>query len=243
MDIYQEESFDGVPGEVPSPEDGESLPPANRPRWLWQGKVGPAFWTVASLISLTVNIVLIAVLVLLGREIFTLKSLVGQQLIGGLYKNFVSMDDAHIITTIQVQDTILVRDQMPVVFDLPLSQDTQVVLTQNTPVKNATIFLNGVAVPLDIILKEGTPLNIRLDMVVPVSQTIPVELNVPVDLTVPVDIPLNQTELHEPFIGLRNVVAPYNQLLAPLPDSWQETPLCGPWTGWLCSWIFGEQES
>ncbi|MGW8249027.1 MAG: hypothetical protein ACWGO1_00165, partial [Anaerolineales bacterium] len=77
-----------------------------------------------------------------------------------------------------------------------------------------------------------------LDMTVPVSQTIPVQLSVPVDLTVPVDIPLNQTELHEPFIGLRNVVAPYNSLLSLLPDSWHETPLCGRWTGWMCRWIF-----
>lgn len=220
------------------PADG--LPPAEPPRWLWQGKVGPAFWTVASLISLTVNVVLIVVLVMLGREIFTLKGLVDRQLIGGLYKNFIQMDEAHIVTTIRVQDTIQVSDQMPVVFDLPLQQDTQVVLTQNTPVKNATIYLNGAAVPLDLVLKEGTALNIRLDMTVPVSQTIPVELSVPVDLTVPVDIPLNQTELHEPFIGLRNVVAPYNQLLSPLPDSWQETPLCGRWTAWLCRWVFEE---
>ena len=210
------------------------------PRWLWQGKLGPAFWTVASLISLSINIFLIAILVLLGREIFSLKALVDQQLINGLYKNFIRMDEAHIVTTIRVQDTIQVSDQMPVVFDLPLRQDTQVVLTQNTPVKNATIYLNGAAVPLDLVLKEGTQLNIRLDMTVPVSQTIPVELTVPVDLIVPVDIPLNQTELHEPFIGLRNVVAPYNQLLTPLPDSWQETALCGSWTGWLCGWIFEE---
>jgi hypothetical protein len=242
MDNSQEEMADsGFGSPLPTsnlPDD--DVPPAEPPRWLWQGKVGPAFWTVASLISLSVNIILIAILVLLGREIFTLKSLVDRQLIGGLYKNFIQMDEAHIVTSIRVQDTIQVSDQMPVVFDLPLQQDTQVVLTQNTPVKNATIFLNGAAVPLDIILKEGTPLNIRLDMTVPVSQTIPVELSVPVDLTVPVDIPLNQTELHEPFIGLRNVVAPYNQLLSPLPDSWQETPLCGRSTGWLCRWIFAE---
>jgi hypothetical protein len=107
-------------------------------------------------------------------------------------------------------------------------------------VKNATIYLNGAAVPLDLVLKEGTELNIRLDMTIPVSQTIPVELSVPVNLTVPVDIPLNQTELHEPFLGLRNVVAPYNELLTPLPDSWQETPLCGRWTGWLCNLILNE---
>jgi hypothetical protein len=28
-------------------------------------------------------------------------------------------------------------------------------------------------------------------------------------LDVPVDIPLSQTELHEPFVGLREVVEPY----------------------------------
>ena len=242
MDLSPEEvtPIDNAAEQEPAPESGESSSSPRVRRWVWQGKFGPAFWTVASLISLTVNLILIASLIILGRELFAIKGLVGGQLINGLYKNFVRMDEAHIVTTIQVQDTILVQDEMPVVFDLPLRQDTQVLLTQNTPVKNATIYLNGSAVPLDLVLKEGTELNIRLDMTIPVSQTIPVELSVPVNLTVPVDIPLNQTELHEPFLGLRNVVAPYNELLTPLPDSWQETPLCGRWTGWLCNWILNE---
>jgi hypothetical protein len=229
----------GAEGASPSTARRSPLPP-NVERYVWQGKIGPAFWTVASVFSLAVNIFLIAILILVGRELFSLKSLVSTQLIGGLYKNFVRMDDAHIVTTIQVEDTIQVKDQIPVVFTLPLQQDTQVVLTRNAPVKNATIFLNGAAVPLDIILKKGTALDIRLDMTIPVSQSVPVVLNVPVNLTVPVDIPLNQTELHEPFLGLRDVVAPYNDLLKPLPDSWQETSFCGSGTGWLCRWIFGE---
>lgn len=229
----------GAEDASPSTVRRRPLPP-NVERYVWQGKIGPAFWTVASVFSLAVNIFLIAILILVGRELFSLKSLVSTQLIGGLYKNFVRMDDAHIVTTIQVEDTIQVKDQIPVVFTLPLQQDTQVVLTRNAPVKNATIFLNGAAVPLDIILKEGTALDIRLDMTIPVSQSVPVVLNVPVNLSVPVDIPLNQTELHEPFLGLRDVVAPYNDLLRPLPDSWQETSFCGSGTGWLCRWIFGE---
>jgi hypothetical protein len=209
-------------------------------RYVWQGKIGPAFWTVASVISLTVNIILIALLILVGRELFGLKELVSTQLIGGLYKNFIQMDEAHIKTTIQVEDVIQVKDEIPVVFDLPLQRDTQVVLTRNVPVNNATIYLNGVAVPLDIVLKKDTALDVHLDLTVPVSQSVPVVLDVPVSLSVPVDIPLNQTELHEPFLGLRNVVAPYNALLAPLPDSWQETSLCGEGAGWLCRWFFGE---
>jgi hypothetical protein len=204
-------------------------PPAQRlqnvwPRlrpFLWRGRLGPAFWTVASTLSLVVNIILIVVLILLGRQLFFLKkAIVSDQLINGLYDNFVLMDKAHIKTTITVSDTIQVIDTIPVVFDLPLSQKTVVVLTEDTPVENATIFLNGQPVPLDLILREGTRLGIKLDMTVPVNQTIPVVLNVPVNLQVPVDIPLDQTELHQPFVGLQRVVSPFRQLLGEVPDSW-----------------------
>ena len=207
-------------------------------RYLWQGKVIPAFWTFASVLSLTVNLILIIVLILLGRELFNLKGLITDQFIGGLYDNFVLMDDASIVTTIAVNDTIQVVDTIPVVFDLSLAQDTTVVLTSDTPVKGTTIYLNGVAVPLDLVLPQGTALNIRLDMVVPVSQTVPVVLDVPVALNVPVNIPLNKTELHQPFVGLQNVVSPYHTLLVSLPDSWEETPMCGSLTGWFCRWLF-----
>jgi hypothetical protein len=210
-------------------------------RVLWRGKIGPAFWNIASLISFSVNLVLLIILILLGRELFTLKRVVEHQLIGGLYKNFVKMDQAHIVTTIYVQDTIKVNDSIPVVFDLPLNQETTVVLTKDTPVKNATIFLNDAAVPLDIILRKGTPLNIALDLIVPVNQTVPVELNVPVDLAVPVDIALDQTDLHDPFTGLQSVVVPYQDLLQDMPSSWDETPLCGPLTGWLCELFLGDE--
>lgn len=206
---------------------------------IWQGKIAPAFWTVSSLLSLTVNIVLIVVLILLGRQLFSLKSLLHNELVGGLYQNFELMDQAHIKTTITVNDTIQVKDTIPVVFNLPLSQNTEVVLTQDTPIQNATIFLNGASVPLNIILPKGTLLNIGLNLTVPVSQTIPVVLNVPVKLQVPVDIALNRTQLHEPFSGLKEVLAPYQDLLAGLPTSWNETPLCGPVPNLLCKWILG----
>jgi len=54
-----------------------------------------------------------------------------------------------------------------------------------------------------------------------------------VNLTVPVDIPLANTQLHEPFAGLQDVVAPYKKLLDGLPDSWGDV-LCLPFKGWLC---------
>jgi hypothetical protein len=191
-------------------------------RFFWQGKIGPAFWTIASIVSLTINIILFVILIVLGTQIFAIKSVVEDQLIGGLYDSFVQMDEANIMTTIYVSDTIQVKDTIPVVFTLPLKQETQVVLTRDASIKKATVFLNGAPVPTDIILRQGTKLNIFLDMNVPVDQVIPVELTVPVQLTVPVDIPLDQTELHQPFVGLQEVLLPYKALLEDLPDSWDE---------------------
>lgn len=78
--------------------------------------------------------------------------------------------------------------------------------------------------PTDIVL-QGTPLNIHLVLVVPVSQTVPVVLHVPVDLEVPinldvpvsldvpVNIPLSETDLHQPFTNLAALLRPYNRLL------------------------------
>lgn len=196
--------------------------PRMRP-YLWRGRIGPAFWTVASVLSLVVNIVLIVVLILLGRQLFFLKeTVVTDKLVNGLYDNFVLMDQAHIRTTITVSDTIQVQDTIPVVFDLLLAQKTEVTLTKSTPIQGATIYLNGVAVPLDLDLPPGTKLGINLDLVVPVNQVVPVVLNVPVNLQVPVDIALNQTELHEPFVGLQEVLAPFRNLLADVPDAWSD---------------------
>ena len=76
----------------------------------------------------------------------------------------------------------------------------------------------------------------------PVSSSISVEIvdtTVPVHLTVPVDIALNQTDLHEPLIGLQEVIAPYYWQLSTLPDSWQEVSICASGPAWLCSWLVG----
>jgi hypothetical protein len=196
--------------------------PSAAQRFFWQGKFGPAFWTIASIISLAVNIILFVILIMLGTQIFAIKSVLEDQLIGGLYDSFVQMDQASIVTTIQVSDTIQVNDTIPVVFTLPVKQETEVVLTRDAPIKKATVFLNGAPVPTDIILRRGTKLTIFLDMDVPVDQVVPVNLTVPVQLTVPVDIPLDQTELHQPFVGLQEVLLPYKDLLAQMPDSWDE---------------------
>lgn len=195
-------------------------------------KTLPAFWTVASLLSLVINIILIVALILLGRELFVLKALVGNQLLGGLYENFIFMDQAHIRTNISVVDNI------PISFSLPISQDTVVVLTQNTPINGANVRINtgGMIInsAANIILPAGTNLPVHLELNVPVTTTVPVKIDVPVD------IPLDQTELHRPFIGLQQVVAPFYNLLQPQVKGPQDAQFCQPFS-LFCSYYFQQK--
>lgn len=191
-------------------------------------KLAPAFFNTAALISFLVNIFLVAVLFGLGRELLTLKALLGNYLIGGLYGNFILMDQAHIKTNITVEE------QIPVEFSLPISQDTVVTLTSPTQIKGAQVTLNsgGIAInaPANIILPAGTNLPVHLELSVPVQTSIPIKLNVPVD------IPLEQTELHQPFIGLQQVVSPLYQLLEPSIQSPADLS-CGSFQP-FCRWFF-----
>ena len=112
------------------------------------------------------------------------------------------MEDADIITTVIVEDTI------PVQFDLDVKTNTTVTLTEPTLIRDATTDLrtgglNIQDAPTDIILPAGTELPIALEIVVPVDKTVPVRLEVPVN------IPLNQTDLVKPFQGLQELLFPY----------------------------------
>jgi hypothetical protein len=194
------------------------------------GKLFPAFWTVASLLSFVVNVILIVVLISLGQELFTLKRMIGNNLVGGLYENFILMDQAHIKTNIAVANDV------PVNFNLSISQDTIVTLTQPTRINGAMVNLNsgGLAInsPANITLPAGTNLPVHLELTVPVNTTIPITINVPVD------IPLQDTELHKPFAGLQQVVGPYYWLLQPGIDSPDKMPACQDQFSWLCGLYF-----
>ncbi|MFN2197892.1 MAG: hypothetical protein ACK2UW_17360 [Anaerolineales bacterium] len=210
------------PGELSAPRPPAEPTSQHRavPRVVWQNRVGPAFWTITGILSLGLNAILIALVILLGREIFSIKELVSNQLVGGLAENFALMDQAVIRTN------VVVNDQIPIKFGLPVSKKTTVVLTNDVQITGARVDLatGGLSItnaPTDILLPEGTPLDIKLNMEIPVEASIPVTLNVPVD------IPLNQTELHGPFVGLQQVVKPYDLLLKDLPDSWEEVLCAG----------------
>ena len=173
---------------------------------------GPPFWTIASLLSLSVNLILFVALVVVWMKIPSINmggvTNIGVSLLGGLYTNFEKMDRAHITRIVPVEATI------PVKFDLAINQQTTVVLSQDVTIENARVTvstggLNITRALTTIVLPQGTNLPIVLNFTVPVETTVPVNLNVNVD------IPLSETQLHEPFLGLRNVVQPFYCLINP----------------------------
>ena len=92
-------------------------------------RFGPPFWTIASILSLIINLFLIILLLAVWANMQILNNNVGSamnignNLLGGLFTNFEKMDRAHITTTIPFETTI------PVKFDLQLNQQTNVVLS------------------------------------------------------------------------------------------------------------------
>ncbi|MBZ0304452.1 MAG: hypothetical protein K8I82_00155 [Anaerolineae bacterium] len=176
-----------------------------------------AFRNFAIIFSFIMNFVLVVILLIVVREIFIIKNGIAEPLIDGLHSNFVGMDEANITTTIAVEDTIIID------FDLPISQNTTVILTSPVPLSASAAFalpggggtING---QVNLSLPVGLELPVQLNMVVPVEQEIPISLSVPVD------IPLNETELHAPFVNLKNLLEPYVRSLDNLPQDWDKVP-------------------
>ncbi len=205
----------------------------------YQGKFLPAFWTIACIFSLVFNIILIALLISFGHQFFQLKALVSDDLVNGLSTNLALMDKAHIVTNIPVKTTVQLRDNLPVVFNLPLKQDTQVTLVSDTNVSGTTL-INLAPVPLDFTLPAGTPLQINLDMTIPVSQSVPVDITVPVSMLVPLDLAVDQTDLHQSIVGLQSVIEPF-KVASTTFNSPKEISFCNQWwSGWLCNIFFGK---
>ena len=186
--------------------DPESEPKRRRYQFL------PAFWTIASVMSFTVNIVLLIALLIALQLLGAIQLTAGDQisgLLGGLYTNFVKMDQANITTNIHVEKEI------PVQFILNVSGPTNVMLSQDVTINGALVTvqtggLNIVNARATIVLPQNTVLPINIENLV-----VPVDQKVLAVLDVPVDIPLDQTELHEPFTGLQQVVKHWFCLVQP----------------------------
>lgn len=178
---------------------------------------GPRLWTTASIITLTFNVILAIVLLVVLFNVYRMRANLDQVmslvpsvigLLGGLYENFEKMERANIETNVVVQATI------PVKFDLQLNQQTNVILSQDVTITNALVTVNTGGLNISranttIVLPAGTTLPVNLSLTVPVDQQVPVTLNVPVN------IPLKDTQLRDPFVGLQNVIKPLYCFLDP----------------------------
>jgi len=185
----------------------KNAPPAKVP---WRYRLRPnrelarrAYWDVTATFSLIVNVILVGLLLVMAQQIRNLRTTVntlGNTVLGGLYSNFVKMDQASINTTITV------NTQVPLNFNLPVSQNTQVVLTRDVSIPGAHVVINtgilNINAQANVTLPAGTSLPIALNLDIPVQTTIPISLQVPVN------IPMSQTELHEPFTSLQTALRP-----------------------------------
>ena len=176
-------------------------------------KFGPAFWTVTGILSLIVNGILIAVLLAMYNMIGQFQSFqgtasnLGASILGGLYTNFEKMDRSTIKTVIPVDA------QIPLDISVPVQTTTQITLSEAVSIPNAQVVINTGGLNINsnarVTLPAGTPMMVNLNFTLPVQTTIPVHLEVPVN------IPMSQTELHQPFVGLQDVIRPWYCLVEP----------------------------
>jgi hypothetical protein len=208
---------------------------------VYQRKFFPAFWTVASIFSLIINVILIAILVSVGHNLFELKALISDGLVTPAANSLELMDKAHIVTTVPVETTVRLQDTLPVNFDLQINENMQLLMTEDTTINGAYIYLNNTAVATDLTLPAHTPLQTDFNATVPVSTTVPVDITVPVTLQVPVDIAVDQTDLHQSIVGLQTAIEPYEVVMGSSFNTPKDLAICNSWTtGWLCNIIFGK---
>ena len=172
-------------------------------------QIFPAFWTIASIFSMTVNLILIIVLLVVWQNIGGLSNLgpLGNGLLGGLYSNFERMDAAHIKTTIPLKQDIQLSTNIPVQTTTSITLANPVEIP-NAHVKIATSSFN-IDSDADVTLPAGTALNVILNFNLPLNQS------VAVDSEVPADIALNKTDLHVAIIGLEDTIKPLYCMINP----------------------------
>ena len=178
-------------------------------------KIWLAFKNFAILFSFVVNIVLIIILLLSPNPLFTTKTEIAEPLLLDLDSAFAALGETTIRTTVQI------NHMLPISFDLPLQEQTAVILNEAVPLSvPATFYLpsgggsiNGV---VSLSLPSGQALPVTLDFVVPVESSIPVEFSVPVEIA------LYDSGMGPAIDELRAVFQPLTQFVQDLPDSPQE---------------------
>lgn len=211
------------PPDPPRPPVIYAQPYEDRPAPWTASRFLPAFWTIASLISLVVNVVLIVLLLIAFQMLGAIQATANDQasgLLGGLYQNFVKMEQATISRTIPVDASI------PLNIEVPVQTTTTIFLAEDALIRSPRVYIKTggltLEAPAEILLPRDTPLSVDINFPLRVQTSIPVHIDVPVD------IPLRETQLYEPFVGLQQVVEPWYCMVEPqalLPDGSQ---VCSP---------------
>ncbi|HUN22697.1 MAG TPA: hypothetical protein PK299_06135 [Anaerolineales bacterium] len=180
----------------------ESEPKKNR---FWE-----SFKTFAIIFSFLINILLLLLVVWFATQYAKLQQTQVQPLIGGLYKGFNDLNAA------VIEAQIPVNQELPISFNVPVRQNTTVVLVAPVKLENVPAIMDlGAAGTINgrvtLSLPQGMQLPVAMDM------NIPVQDSVPVNLMVDVKIPVNQTQLNQPFEELKSLVETYDDNLSALP--------------------------
>jgi hypothetical protein len=195
----------------------------------------PTLWKAMIITSFAINLILIAVVIGAVFFIATWRPELGSTILGvrGFAKGEVGelrdvvqqLQAAHIKTTIPLNQPLPLKGLNVVV---PVNQEPTVTLVEPVPLSlaGADIDLgNGNrlrANNISLVLPEGTPLKIKLNMQIPLD-----DVTIPIKLDVPVDIAMADTELAPQFRRLGNVVDrlvyPARDLLE-MPDVEQPPP-------------------
>lgn len=179
--------------------------------WIWSGKPWNAFRNFAIIFSFAANIFFIVLLIAGTSLILPAIKDIAAPMVSGVNQSFADLNQAHIVRKIEIDE------ELPIQFDVPLSTATEVTILEAVPMAVPTNFvlpggggtING-TVYFD--LPPGTVLPVQLDLEVPVNETVPVKL------AVDVDIPIEETELDDPFGDLQSIFGPLDDLLKRLPS-------------------------
>ena len=183
----------------------------------------PRLWKAMIITSFVVNMILMAVLIGAGYFFLRWKTEIASTTVGVqgfAHDNVAELRDvvqqlqaAHIKTTIPLNQPLPLKGLGVVV---PLHQEPTVTLVDPVQLNldGADINLGSGnqlhAQNISLVLPAGTPLKIKLDMLIPLD-----DVTIPIKLDVPVDIAMANTELAPQFRRLGNVV---DRLVYPAKD-------------------------
>ena len=185
------------------------------PRRIFPRRVWEALKSLSLIVSMIINLVLIIVVVVLINQVGAIK-LTLASILGQLDSAFQGLGAA------TIRDTIRIDQQVPVRFDLPLSQDTTVVTQAPVPIDAYATFslgqfgsING---NVSLALPAGTSLPVHLELNVPVSNSIQVAFDQPIS------IPLAAKGLGPVVAQLRSALGPIIGVVQQLPDAFVIIP-------------------